>query len=63
MTPFVVFGKRGQFLVNAESLVRAVQAAMLHAGGVASDWTAHKLSSYPFHLAARLSAESACISA
>ena len=61
MKTYVVFGKLGQYMVDAESLVRAVQTAMLHAGGFAKDWTAHVLASYPDHLQIRLLRETESI--
>lgn len=58
MHQFIVFRRGHQFIVHAETLVRAIQSAMLHAGGVASDWTCHRLDTYPAHLQARLTLES-----
>lgn len=58
MRQYIVFRRGYQFIVNAESVVRAIQTAMLQAGGVASDWTCHQFSSYPQHLQARLTRES-----
>jgi hypothetical protein len=61
MQEFIVFGKRGQAIVHAETLVRAIQSAMLAFGGVAHDWTCHRLSTYPAHLQTRLRTESTTI--
>lgn len=58
MTTYIVFRRKQQFIVQAETLVRAVQAALLHSGGVASEWNCHALSTYPDHLQTRLIKES-----
>ena len=58
MTQWIVFGKRGQVILHAETMVRAIQAAMLACGGVARDWNAHRFSTYPAHLQARRLRES-----
>ena len=63
MRQYIVFRRGHQYIVHAETLVRAIQSAMLHAGGVASDWTCHRLDTYPLHLQARLTLESTTIGA
>lgn len=54
MNTYILFGRHGDYIATAPTLVRAVQAAILARGGVARDWTAHDLSTYPAHLRARL---------
>lgn len=54
MKTYILFGRHGDFLATASTLVDAVQLAILARGGVARDWTAHDLSTYPAHLQARL---------
>jgi hypothetical protein len=61
MQQYIVFGALGQCVVSAETWVRAVQAAIECVGGFAADWTAHRLSTYPAHLQARLVRESRAI--
>lgn len=63
MHQFIVFKPGAQFIVEAETMVRAIQSAILHSGGLARDWTAHRLSTYPQHLQIRLQRESAHIGA
>lgn len=58
MRRYIVFRRGYQYIVHAESVVRAIQTAMLHGGGVADDWVCHQFSSYPQHLQARLTRES-----
>ncbi len=64
MKTYIVFrAGHGQFIVQAETLVRAIQSVLMRADGVARDWTAHDLSTYPAHLQARLRRESTIIGA
>ena len=64
MKTYIVFRPgHGQYIVQAETLVRAVQSVLMRADGVARDWTAHDLSTYPAHLQARLRRESVTIGA
>lgn len=58
---YIVFRRGAQLIVQAETLVRAVQSAILHSGGVARDWVAHRLDTYPEHLQSRLLRESTTI--
>ena len=59
MTRWIVWCTgRDQLIVRAETLVRAIQTAMLQSGGAASEWRAHRLETYPAHLQARLLRES-----
>ena len=58
MNQWIVFGKRGQVILHAETMVRAIQAAIVACGGFARDWNAHRFSTYPAHLQARLLRES-----
>lgn len=61
MQQYIVFGSLGQCIVSAETWVRAIQAAIEALGGFAADWTAHRLSSYPAHLQARLIRDSVAL--
>jgi hypothetical protein len=54
MKTFICFGKFGDFCARSETLVGAIQAAIAARGGVARDWQAHDLATYPAHLRARL---------
>lgn len=54
MKTYILFGRHGDYIATASTLVEAVQLAILARGGVARDWTAHALSTYPAHLQARL---------
>ena len=58
MKQWIVFGRRGQVILQAETMVRAIQAAIVACGGFARDWNAHRLETYPQHLQARLLRES-----
>ncbi len=59
MKTFIVFrAGHGQFIVQAETLVRAIQSVLMRADGFA-----HDLSTYPQHLQARLRSESTIIGA
>lgn len=59
MHQFVVFrAGYGQFVVTAETTVRAIQSVLLIADGFACDWICHRLNTYPAHLQARLLRES-----
>lgn len=58
---FIVFRRGAQLIVTAPTWVRAIQAAIEHAGGFAADWTAHRFDSYPQHLQTRLLRESVVI--
>ena len=47
MHQYIVFrAGHGQFIVNAASVVQAVQEVILHNEGTASDWVCHDLSNY-----------------
>jgi hypothetical protein len=62
MKTYIVFrAGHGQYVVQAETLVRAIQSVILRAHGVARDWIAHDLSTYPQHLQDRLRRESVAI--
>ncbi len=61
MKTYIVFGNLGQFIVDAETTIRAIQAAILNGGGLASDWVAHDFSQYNQKLQARLRSESTAI--
>jgi hypothetical protein len=64
MKTYIVFrAGYGQYIVQAETLVRAIQSVLMRADGFARDWTAHDLSTYPQHLQARLTRESTIIGA
>jgi len=63
MPQYIVFRPGAQLIVSAETMVRAIQSAMLHSGGLARDWTAHRLATYPAHLQTRLLRESTLIGA
>jgi hypothetical protein len=59
---YIVFrAGHAQYIVQAETRVRAVQAVLLRAEGLAHDWIAHELNSYPEHLQARLRRDSVTI--
>ena len=62
MKTYIVFRRgHGQYIVQAETLVRAVQSVLMIADGFARDWIAHDLSTYPAHLQSRLMRESTII--
>jgi hypothetical protein len=64
MRTYIVFrAGHGQYIVQAETLVRAIQSVLMRADGFARDWTAHDLSTYPQHLQARLVRESIVLAA
>jgi hypothetical protein len=44
---FIVFGKSGQYIVTAESFIRAIQAVIAQTNTVALDWNCHALKGYP----------------
>ena len=44
---FIVFGRLGQFVVTAESFIRAIQAVIAETNTIAYDWNCHNLSGYP----------------
>jgi len=44
---FIVFGRLGQYIVNAESFIRAIQAVIIETNTVALDWNCHALKGYP----------------
>lgn len=54
MKTYILFGRHGDYIATAPTLVGAIQIAILDRGGVARDWTAHDLATYPAHLRARL---------
>jgi hypothetical protein len=54
MKTYILFGRHGDYIAAAPSIVAAIQSAILARGGVARDWTAHDLATYPAHLRARL---------
>ena len=59
MKTYIVFrAGYGQYIVQAETLVRAIQSVLMRAEGFARDWIAHDLSTYPQHLQTRLIRES-----
>lgn len=59
MKQYIVFRARhGQYIVRAETAVRAVQAVLWIADGFACDWVCHRLETYPKHLQDRLLRES-----
>jgi hypothetical protein len=62
MKTYIVFRPgHGQYIVQAETLVRAIQSVLIRADGFARDWIAHDLSTYPQHLQDRLRRESVAI--
>ncbi len=62
MKTYIVFRRsHGQYIVQAETLIRAIQSVLMIADGFARDWTAHDLSTYPAHLQSRLLRESSII--
>ncbi len=66
MSTYIVFGKLGQYIVSAESWVRAIQSVLEHTDTLgqcfaADNWTAHRLSNYNPAMRARLIAESVSI--
>ena len=54
MKTWIVFGRFGEHVTDAQTMVCAIQSAIAARGGFARDWTAHDLSTYPAHLRARL---------
>jgi hypothetical protein len=58
MQDFIVFGKFGQFIVTAETWVRAVQVVVSQTNAYARDCYAHDLSGYNEKLRKRLLRES-----
>jgi len=58
MNQYIVFRAGGQYIVSAETSVRAVQAVILEIGGFAKDWNVHNLSDYNPKLRARVIADS-----
>jgi len=62
MQTFIVFGKLGQYITTADSLIQAVQKVLLHTNkGFAKDWQAHDFSGYNPKLQSRLTKESETI--
>lgn len=51
---YLVFGKLGQYIVSAESYVRAIQAVITETNSVAFDWKCHIFNSYPEKLQAKI---------
>lgn len=46
MSKYIVFGAFGEYIVNAETPIRAIQEAIMQVGGTSIHWNAHLLSSY-----------------
>lgn len=46
MNKYIVFGTFGEYIVNADTPIRAIQEAMIQVGGTSINWNAHLLSSY-----------------
>lgn len=51
---YIVFGKLGQYIVTAESWVRAIQIVIAKTDSVAFDWNSHIFNSYPEKLQIRI---------
>jgi hypothetical protein len=54
MKTWILFGRFGDYITDAPTMVGAIQSAIVARGGFARDWTAHDLSTYPAHLQARI---------
>lgn len=56
---FIVFSpEHGQFITHADTWIRAIQNVLAVAPGVAADYIAHRLDSYPAKWQSRLLADS-----
>ena len=51
---YLVFGKLGQYIVSAESYVRAIQSVIAETNSVAFDWKCHIFNSYPEKLQTKI---------
>ena len=66
MRKYIVFGKLGQYIVSAESWVRAIQAVLEHTDNIgqpfaADYWQAHQLAHYNPTIRAKLVRDSVAI--
>ena len=51
---YIVFGQKGQFIVSAESSIRAIQNVIAETETVAKDWNCHIFKSYPQKLQTKI---------
>jgi hypothetical protein len=59
MQDFIVFGRLGQYIVEDDSWISAIQSVFLQTESSARDWNSYKLDNFNDKIKARLLRESA----